>query len=300
MAVQGVGEILFDDQGSAGGIDQEGGGFHPGEAFGVDQALGFRREGAVQADGIALGKQLVEGGVFDSLGRGGGHVAAVGEEAHAEGLADAGDGPADLAQADQPQGSSGQFHLRGKPVAVVGAAAPAAVADIGGVEARLVGQFQQKGEGVLGDGRGAVAGHVGNDQSPLPGGGQIDGIATGGKDADISQPGGGGDGAGIQNGLVQQDGVGLADAFRDFRGRRAVMDHAVGEGFQGGPGEVAGVGGMGIQNHEFRAFHAGEYRQAGRSIQGRRTSAGRSQGGGRIRFDRLDLRFFKTCSILLS
>ena len=100
--VQGFGEILFDDQGSAGGIDQEGGGFHPGEAFGVDQALGFRREGAMEADGIALGKQLVEGGVFDSLGRCAGHVAAVGEEAHAEGLADAGDGPADLAQADQP------------------------------------------------------------------------------------------------------------------------------------------------------------------------------------------------------
>ena len=243
---EGVGEIAFHDERTARGVDQESGGFHEGEPPGIDDASGFRREGAMQTDDVAFGKDPIEGGVVDAGGRRNGGMATVGEDAHPEGLADAGDGLADLAEANNAEGESSQFDLGGKAVAVVGVAGPAAGTGIGGVEGGLIGQVQQEGEGMLGDGGGAVSGNIGDHKPAFFGGGEIDGIPAGGEDADVGQVGSLFDGGGAEDGLVQHDRFSGADPGEGVGRGGAVINRAVGQFLEGSPGEIAGVGGIGI------------------------------------------------------
>lgn len=66
--VQCIGKVLFVDQRTASGVDEDGVGLHLFQAGGIDQFTGGVGEGAVQADDVAVGKSssssvfLISGG----------------------------------------------------------------------------------------------------------------------------------------------------------------------------------------------------------------------------------------------
>jgi hypothetical protein len=56
-----VDEGGFIDNGSAGGVDKDGGGLHEGEFGGADEVAGVRGQGDVEADIVGLAEQLFLG-----------------------------------------------------------------------------------------------------------------------------------------------------------------------------------------------------------------------------------------------
>ena len=67
-ALEGGLDVLGVDNGTASGVDDPGALLHPGDLFGVDEALGAFVEGAVDGEDVELGEELLE--VFDTDGAG--------------------------------------------------------------------------------------------------------------------------------------------------------------------------------------------------------------------------------------
>jgi hypothetical protein len=91
------------DDPSASNIDEIGGGFHPGERFGVDEFLGLLSQRTGQGHKIGLGQDGLE--LAHRVHRirraaAGGRIAPQPDDAHIEGFSELGETAADLPQAD--------------------------------------------------------------------------------------------------------------------------------------------------------------------------------------------------------
>ncbi len=108
-------------------------------------------------------------------------------DGHAKRLGDARDGAADAAGAHDAQPEAGQLDQGKVPVAEIGGLRPAAIAHGGRMVAGVTGQFEQQGEGVLGDGAGAVFRHIGDGNPARPRGGGVHDVVAGRQDADVAE-----------------------------------------------------------------------------------------------------------------
>ena len=161
--LEGVGDVLLDDDGAAGGIDEVGALLHLGDEVLVEEALGLLVQGAVDGDDVALGDELLEG--VDAAGAnlllrlgGEGLVVVVEELLAAEGLEAAEDALTDAADGD------GADHLALEVVLLLGRGGhvPLAALDllVGGDE--VADEDEDGHDDVLGDGDDVGAGDLGD------------------------------------------------------------------------------------------------------------------------------------------
>ncbi len=104
---------------------------------------------------------------------------------------------------------------------------------------------------MLGDGGGAVAGDIGNDDAAFFGGDDIDHIEAGGGDADVFQIWQLGDDFTCERRFVGDDDLGSGAAGDGLIQRRARMHFTGGDGFERLPGEVARICGVGVEKNDF-------------------------------------------------
>ena len=118
----------------------------------------------------------------------------------------------------------------------------------------LLGDLQQQGKGHLRHGSRGIAGNVAHrDAVPLCRS-DVDDIVARRQNADHFQPG-----AGIEHRLtdgrfVQKYDLRAANARNDFLRCGAVIDRQFSEGCQLLPAQIAGIGGIGIQNYDLHCF----------------------------------------------
>ncbi len=175
--------VLVDDGGPR-GVDQIGGGAHPGEFGGTDQAPGAVAQRQVYGDEVGALQQL-----FLRPGERGadlprpflGEVLAPGDHLHAEGPAHLRDPAADLAQAQQAERPAVQVGAEGGlPGAVPAQAVRLGDDRAGEAEEQGPGEFDRRGGGAgrPADGDAVALGggevdhrvaHAGGDQQPEPG-----------------------------------------------------------------------------------------------------------------------------------
>lgn len=175
--LEGGGDILLDDDGATGGVDEVRAGLHLGNEVLVEQALGLLVERAVDGDNVTLGEHLLEGldAAAANLGLllgGQGLVVKVQQLLAAKGLEAAQDTLADAADGD------GTDNLALEVVLLLGDGGdvPVALGDllVGGDE---VAEEDQDGhDDVLGDGDDVGAGDLGDGDAAvgLVGSGQVD------------------------------------------------------------------------------------------------------------------------------
>ena len=101
-ALEGFGEIGFDDELTACAIHDADTLLHGGERGGVDDAFGLGREADVEGEVIGESEKLFGGDEADRVfaGDGGGDERVVAEELHAEVAGATGDFKADAAEAE--------------------------------------------------------------------------------------------------------------------------------------------------------------------------------------------------------
>ena len=158
-------------QPAAGRVDQREAGLGLRQRSGVDQVVGVRQERAVEGDDVGLGQQAVERHVFESRGRVGEGI--VGQHAHAEALADAGEEAADLAGPDDAgrlaveveAGEAGEREV--------------VVARAGRGTVDVPDQREQERGGVLGNGVGGIGGDAHDRQAGIPRRLEIDVVVAG-------------------------------------------------------------------------------------------------------------------------
>ena len=198
------------------------------------------------------GQQGVQGYIVRQSQAGVAGMGVIGQDLHAHGLGDPGDGLADAAHADDAQGLAGQLHEGIVPEAPIRATGPAALVDGLAMMAYLVADLQQQGYGKLGYGCGAIGGDVGDQDTQLLAGGHVHHIVAGGQHADHA------DGRTSQKGLPGNGGlvgiydIRLADPGNYLFRLGAGIDPQLAQGLQPCPGKVAGVFRKPVQHHDLR------------------------------------------------
>ncbi len=203
---EGIDQRGFLYDGTAGGVDEDGVGFHQAEFAGADHAAGLGGEGGVDADDVGLFEAFIEG---DALGRERGefeiYVLFTGDVDGFCAEADAADcgGEADSARADDAESAAGDVNAEevvGAEGAVFGVVIAAGVA-VGFDQAAGDGEKERPGEvgGAFGDGVGCV----GDCNVSGFAGGEVDVV---GSDGEIA------DGFKARTGGVEDFGI---DLFRD-------------------------------------------------------------------------------------
>ena len=144
-------QVLGVHQSAPGGIDNGDTLLHLVDGSGINDMPGLLRQGAVQGDDVGLGKELGQVHIVQAAVRCGELI--VGQNVHAEALADIGEDPADFAGADDANGLAVEI----KACQALETKIEVPGADIGLVGAAVDGQ--QQGHGVLGNGIGGVGGH---------------------------------------------------------------------------------------------------------------------------------------------
>lgn len=193
--LEGGDEGGFVEDWAAGGVDEDGVGFHERQAAGVDEVASLRRERGVEAHDIGLGETVVE---FNAAGAEGGEfkVQLAGsrdvERAHAQGHGSQGEGLADAPGADDEEGLAGEVlahPAEREPVAFVLEAAGADEA-IGGGD--VAGDAEQEAKGDVRGALGHGVGRVGDGDASRLACGQIDVVYTDAEVADRAKAGAGG------------------------------------------------------------------------------------------------------------
>lgn len=187
--LEGGGDVLLDDNGAAGGVDQVGAGLHLGDELLVEEALCLLVQRAVDGDDVALGEHLLE--AVDAAAANLGLLlgaqrlvvkvqqllAVKGLEAAQHTLADAADG-------------DGADNLALEIVLLLGHGGdvPVALGDLLVGGDKVAQQHQDGHDDVLGDGDDVGAGDLGDGDAAvgLVGGGQVDVVgADAGGDGDL-------------------------------------------------------------------------------------------------------------------
>ena len=162
-------------------------------------------------------------------------------------MGDAGDGAADAAKSDDPEGASCELALRGDLEGEVLAALPFSCA----YGVMLLGDVAQvvedEGEDELRDGLGAVVRDVGDVDVACLGGGDVDDVVARGEDGDEAEPGELGEGFGAEGALVGEEDVSGGGALEEQLGWGAGIDRELAKGFEGSPGEIARVEALAIE-----------------------------------------------------
>lgn len=258
VGVECVRECLFFDEGSAGGVDEEGGGFHGGECRGVYHALAFRGEGAVEGNDVGFFVNFRDGGPLEGEVRGGGPGAGVAEDLHVEGVCEGGGALADAAEADDADGFSCEFvKVWIIPEGEVGGVLPFSLLDEVVVVGGAFEEVEDEGEDELCDGVCGVDRDVGDGDVIGGAVGGIDGVVAGGEDGDEPEVGELGEGFCREGAFVGENDFGIVGAFDNFIDRCAGMDGECAEGFDGGPWVVAGVEGVAIEDGDFHGGRGG-------------------------------------------
>lgn len=144
--VEGAGDRGFIQEGSAGGIDEVGRGFHVPEGFLIHDVLGLGGEGTVEGEDIAAAEERLLADVFDG-GIGGGGLSAGGDEdLHAKSMSDCGNCAANPAEPEDAQRFAVQFCQWGVAEGEVGALGPGAFLDASGMMGGLECDFEKEGE----------------------------------------------------------------------------------------------------------------------------------------------------------
>ena len=188
-AAQRLGQGLFVDQATAGGVDHEGAGFELGQFAGSDKVSRVFVERAVQGQRIDLWQQLVKRQAVWT-GRASGNLPQ--QDAHAEGFGQPPDGAAQFTVAQQSQGLALQLDDRVVQQAELRSLLPATCTDRFLVVGQSCRQVQQQHDRVLGHRRRAVALAIAHGDAMAAGGHQIDIVGAGGADQDQLQSGVGG------------------------------------------------------------------------------------------------------------
>ena len=175
--LEGLGDVLLDDDRAAGGVDEPSAGLHLGDEVLVEQAAGLLVQGAVDGDDVALGEHLlkaVDAAAADLLLDFGGQglVIVVEELLAVEGLQAAQDALADAADGD----GADDFALEVELVLGDGGDVPLAVADLVVRGDEVADQEEDGHDDVLSDGDDVGAGDFGDGDTAvgLVGGVQVD------------------------------------------------------------------------------------------------------------------------------
>ena len=233
---ESFGEVGFDDQLTAGAIDDAHAFFHGGDGGGVDDAFGLRREADMEGDEVGEGEKFFGGDEADGVfaGDGGGDEGIVAEEFHAKLAGAAGDFEADAAEAENAEFLAVEFG------ALEGFFLPFAGVHGGVGAGKLAGEGDHKAEGEFGDGDGVGTRGVHNDDAAAGGGFGIDIVDADSGAADDAEVGRGG-----HKGIVDLDGgaddkgVGVGERFGE------ILDLVVGEDLPTGFGLKNGERGGG-------------------------------------------------------
>lgn len=215
---EGRGEGGLIDERAAAGVEEEGAGFHLGESGGVDELLSLGGEGTVQRNDVSGGEErfAVETRDVGEVGIAGAFPGK-GLNAHAEGFGDAGDGGSDVAETHDAEGLSSEFDDGVVEAGEDGGIRP----ELGfrAVAVNVGGEIEEKGEAVLGDAVGGIAGDIADRDSVGFGRLEVDAIDPGGADKDELEIGAGlEDVCGDEN-FVGDDDVGSLATGDGFRGR---------------------------------------------------------------------------------
>ena len=117
--------------------------------------------------------------------------------------------------------------------------------------ADVIGHFQHEGDDVLRDCGRAVTGDIGDDDAALFGSDDIDHIEAGGGDANVFEVWQRGDDFAGERGFVGDDDLGTGTAGHGLIERGSRVHFTWGDGFERLPGEVAGIGGVGVEENDF-------------------------------------------------
>lgn len=175
--LEGGGDVLLDDDGAAGGVDEVRALLHLGDEVRVEETLGLLVEGAIDGDNVTLGEELLEGVDAAAANLGlllgaQGLVVVVEELLAVEGLEAAEDALADAADGD------GADDLALEVVLLLGGAGDIPLATlnllVGGDE--VADEDQDGHQDVLGDGHDVGAGDLGDGDAAvgLVGGVEVD------------------------------------------------------------------------------------------------------------------------------
>ena len=241
------------DEAAPGRIEQDGSRLHFRQGAGVHQVEIFRRLRAVERDNVRLAQQGLQRHEPRPL-RHRLFMARRDEQAHPEGLGHPAHGLTDGTVAHQAHGPAAQLRQRLVPEAEIRAALPLAVKDRRRMKPHLLGDLQQQGKGHLGHSCRGIAGNVADRDAVALCRLDVDDIVARRQNTDHFQPG-----AGVKHRLtdgrfVQKYDLRAADARNDLLRRGAVIDRQLPKGCQLLPAQIAGIGGIGVQNHNFHCF----------------------------------------------
>lgn len=250
VRVQGIGESGFVDEWAAGGVDEEGGGFHPGDGFLGYQTLGFGRQGAVERDDIRFFEDFIDRGPSEREGGGGGAGTGVGEDVHFESGSEFRRALANASETDDSQGLAGEFGEMGVfPETEVLAVLPFAGEGHLAVLGRFFEEIEYQGKNELRDGVGAVDGDIRDGDAVLLGVSGVDDVVAGGEDGNEFQSGQLSQSVCTQRALVGEDDVGVFGTLDDLVNWGAWVNGEFTEFFNFSPRVVAGVESVAIEDY---------------------------------------------------
>ena len=172
----------------------------------------------------------------------------MGEHRHAEGVGQLADAAADGAEADDADGQAGQLDGRFFPEAPLSALLPHAFLDAAAVFAGMAAEFQQQGDGMLGDVVHAVGDDVADGDVAFGEGGCVDDVVSRGERAHKAGVGNIFQGGFSQGNLVEEQHIGSGRMASEFRGAGRVMNDGFAEGGNGRPVHIAGIEYLAVQN----------------------------------------------------
>ncbi len=114
-AVQGVGQVLLDDQLAAAVVDQDDAVFHFGDVVLIDDSFGGREERAVQENDVGPGKKLVQRHIFGDLTACFRFDRVIGQNLHVHGIQDLRRCLTDAAKTDDAGGLTIELNPRRRP-----------------------------------------------------------------------------------------------------------------------------------------------------------------------------------------
>jgi len=175
------------------------------------------------------------------------------ENVHTEGASDGGDLLSDAAVTDDAEIKAGEFDERKIPVAEIGTSVPSAIAHGLSVVSDAVGEFEQKGEGGLGDGVRAVCRDVSDSDPLLFRGLNVDDIEPGRGHADVFQVRQSLDRATIDGDFVCERRVCTLQTMDYFVLGGSFVESGFAQLLDVIPRKVAGIERVTVQHHNFHA-----------------------------------------------
>ena len=218
---------MFVDERTASGIDEDGGGFHQGEAVGVDQFTGTVVQWAVQADDVTFVEQLVEFRFTDFGRKLEARFGSVGPYLHTEADGYTSGVVAGLSQSYDTDFFSEQLDEWSVVEAEVGILTPVSLADFFGIMAYLLGDVQDMCKYHLSDRGSAVCRDIGDDDAAFTGGVDVYHVVACSHHADVFQIGQGSHCLAVDHYLIGKDGFCTGSTFKNFAGSGAIIDRAL-------------------------------------------------------------------------